>query len=267
MGPLRAYRRAQAVLRRAQRRVARRKTGSGRRCTAVAQVQRLHLKVARQRRDFHHKTALLATCRYGLIAHEQLTITGIALLAVSEEHPGRGVGRFSTRSWDTKRDAGVSGRGRPAVRHQPAVLRLRGAARRPQDPQGPRPRLPLRLHGRPGRERGGTSSCSHQEAGPGRAVRTQPGRWPWCPEKPARLRVGVVTPPQSHRGRRVVGAWSAGGGVTPDAGRRGPARSRRSRRSPGTRTTGTAPARSGSRSRPRSGSGSTPRRRGRGRCG
>ena len=46
------------------------------------------------------------------------------------------------------------------------------------------------------------------------------------------------------------------GRVTPDAGRRGPARSRRSRRSPGTRTTGRAPERSGSRCRPRSGSGS-----------
>jgi putative transposase len=39
--------------------VSRRKKGSKRRCKAVALLKRTHQHVQRQRRDFHHKTALL----------------------------------------------------------------------------------------------------------------------------------------------------------------------------------------------------------------
>jgi putative transposase len=50
----------------------------------VAQLRRRHLKVARQRADFHHKTALSLTRRYGLIAHEDLHLTGV----VRSRRPG-----------------------------------------------------------------------------------------------------------------------------------------------------------------------------------
>ena len=108
VGPLRAYRRAQAALRRAQRRVARRKRGSGRRRKAVTQVQRLHLKMARQRRDFHHKTARSLTRRYGLIAHEHLNIAGIARSRLAKSTLDAGWGGFLSILGHKAAGAGVS---------------------------------------------------------------------------------------------------------------------------------------------------------------
>ena len=55
----RHYRKAEKQLAKAQRRVSRRKKGSKRRRKAVALLQRKHQQLQRQRRDFHHKTALL----------------------------------------------------------------------------------------------------------------------------------------------------------------------------------------------------------------
>jgi putative transposase len=107
VAPLGAYRQAQAALRRGQRRVARRRKGSARRCKAVAQVQRLHLKVARQRRDFHHKTALDLVRRYGLIAHEHLNITGIARSRLAKSTLDAGWGAFLTILGHKAADAGV----------------------------------------------------------------------------------------------------------------------------------------------------------------
>jgi putative transposase len=54
----RCYRTAEAYLRRCQRRVARRKQGSHRHTKAVKLLAKAHLKVKRQRSDFHHKVAL-----------------------------------------------------------------------------------------------------------------------------------------------------------------------------------------------------------------
>jgi putative transposase len=54
----RHYRTAEKALVKAQRRVSRRKKGSNRRKKAVKLLARKHQKVKRQRRDFHHKTAL-----------------------------------------------------------------------------------------------------------------------------------------------------------------------------------------------------------------
>jgi putative transposase len=54
----RHYRTAERALRKAQRQVARRTKGSRRRRTAVALLKRHHQTVQRQRRDFHHTTAL-----------------------------------------------------------------------------------------------------------------------------------------------------------------------------------------------------------------
>jgi len=78
------YRKAQAKLRRAQRRVARRK--------AVALLQKIHEHVANQRKDFQHKEALKLVQRYGVIAVEDLTIKGLAggMLAKSVQDAGWG---------------------------------------------------------------------------------------------------------------------------------------------------------------------------------
>lgn len=51
-------RRGEKHLAKAQRRVSRRKKGSNRRRKAVQLLAKAHQKVRRQRRDFHHKTAL-----------------------------------------------------------------------------------------------------------------------------------------------------------------------------------------------------------------
>jgi len=71
------YQKAQARLRRCQRSVARKKRGGSNRRKAVHRLARLHVHIANQRRDFHHKVARSLVDRYGLIAHEDLNVTGM----------------------------------------------------------------------------------------------------------------------------------------------------------------------------------------------
>jgi putative transposase len=68
----RYYRKAEAYLRRCARRVARRKKGSNRRTKAVKLLAKAHLKVKRQRQDFHHKTALQVVRQYDTVYFEDL---------------------------------------------------------------------------------------------------------------------------------------------------------------------------------------------------
>jgi putative transposase len=68
----RCYRKAEAYLRRWQRRVARRKKGSHRRNKAVKLLAKAHLKVKRQRNDFHHKEALALVQQYDTVYFEDL---------------------------------------------------------------------------------------------------------------------------------------------------------------------------------------------------
>jgi putative transposase len=70
----RHYRTAERRLAKAQRRVSRRKKGSHRRRKAVALLKRKHQQVQRQRRDFHHKTALALLRRYDVIYLEDLRV-------------------------------------------------------------------------------------------------------------------------------------------------------------------------------------------------
>ena len=86
------YRKAQAKLRQAQRRVARGKKGSQRRRKAVAVLQKIHEHVANQRKDFQHKEAFKLVQRYGVIAVEDLTVKGLAgsMLAKSVHDAGWG---------------------------------------------------------------------------------------------------------------------------------------------------------------------------------
>ncbi|MCG8349203.1 MAG: transposase [Chloroflexales bacterium] len=78
VAPPQHYRKAQAALRRAQRKVARRQKGSTRRAKAVHALQKQHQRIGNLRRDFHHKTARALVTRYGTIVHEDLNIRGIA---------------------------------------------------------------------------------------------------------------------------------------------------------------------------------------------
>ena len=64
-------------MRRAQRRVARGKKGSARRRKAVRLLQRVHQKIARQRRDFHHKTALSLVKQYDTVYYEALQVANL----------------------------------------------------------------------------------------------------------------------------------------------------------------------------------------------
>jgi putative transposase len=70
----RFYRTSQKTLRRKQRTICRRKKGSHRRRKAAKSTAQTHLKIARQRRDFHYKTAKQYTEHYQVIAVEKLVI-------------------------------------------------------------------------------------------------------------------------------------------------------------------------------------------------
>lgn len=70
----RYYRKSQATLRRKQRILARRKKGSQRRRKAARRTALTHLKIARQRRDFHFKVAKPYAEQYHRIVVEDLHI-------------------------------------------------------------------------------------------------------------------------------------------------------------------------------------------------
>jgi putative transposase len=70
----RYYRKSQRTLRRKQRMICRRKKGSKRRRKAAKSTAQTHLKIARQRRDFHFKTAKQYAESYHHLAVEDLAI-------------------------------------------------------------------------------------------------------------------------------------------------------------------------------------------------
>ena len=86
----RHFRAAERRLRLAQRKLARRKKRSRRRLKARQEVARVHSHVANQRRDFHHQTAHALVQAHGLIAVEDLNVTGLAgsMLAKSVHDAG-----------------------------------------------------------------------------------------------------------------------------------------------------------------------------------
>jgi putative transposase len=73
----RYYRKAEKHLAKAQKRVSRRKKGSTRRKKAVALLKRKYQKVRRQRRDFHHKTALTLVRQYDVLYLEDLQVANM----------------------------------------------------------------------------------------------------------------------------------------------------------------------------------------------
>ena len=68
----RHYRKAERELQKAQQRVSRRKKGGNRRKKAARQCAKQHQHVRRQRRDFHHKTALALVHGYDVIYVEAI---------------------------------------------------------------------------------------------------------------------------------------------------------------------------------------------------
>jgi putative transposase len=74
----RIYQNSQAELRRAQRRVARRKKGSKRRRRAVRQVQKVHLRIRNRRSDFLHKHSTAVIRKYGTVKVEALNVSGMS---------------------------------------------------------------------------------------------------------------------------------------------------------------------------------------------
>jgi putative transposase len=73
----RQYRKTEKHLAKAQRRVSRRKKGSKRRRKAVQLLAQKHQKVRRQRRDFHHKTALYLLRTYDVLYLEDLQVRNL----------------------------------------------------------------------------------------------------------------------------------------------------------------------------------------------
>src|SRR5205807_7838973 len=70
----RFYRTSQKTLRRKQRQLCRRKKGSKRRRKAARNTAKTHLKISRQRRDFHYKVAKPYAENSHHIAVEKLSI-------------------------------------------------------------------------------------------------------------------------------------------------------------------------------------------------
>jgi putative transposase len=74
----RHHRKAERSLKRAQKRVSRRKKGSRRWRKAVHQCGRPYQKVKHQRSDFHHKTALALVRQYDVIYLEDLNVSNLS---------------------------------------------------------------------------------------------------------------------------------------------------------------------------------------------
>ncbi|WP_245595868.1 RNA-guided endonuclease InsQ/TnpB family protein [Gloeobacter kilaueensis] len=91
------YRKAEKRLAKEERKLARKKNkASKRRAKRVCKVAKLHAKVANQRKDFHHKTAVLLLRKYEVIAHENLNIKGLARTHLAKSVHDAGWGTFIT---------------------------------------------------------------------------------------------------------------------------------------------------------------------------
>jgi putative transposase len=102
----RHYRTSQAKLRRKQRRLSARKKGSKRRRKMARSVAQTHLKIERQRRDFHFKTARHYADAYRLIVVEDLNVRGLARTRLAKSILDAGWSAFLTILTDKAASAG-----------------------------------------------------------------------------------------------------------------------------------------------------------------
>jgi putative transposase len=102
----RFYEQAQAELRRAQRRVARRKKGSHRRRKAVILLQKVHEQIQNRRLDWTHKTAHALIQKYGTIVLEDLNIKGLSQGILSKQVHDVGWSQFKSILNDKAEKAG-----------------------------------------------------------------------------------------------------------------------------------------------------------------
>ncbi len=72
------YRKAQARLARQQRKLVRKEKGSNNYQSQANKIARLHLHIARQRKDFHYSVSHYLCTTYDLIGFEKLNIKGLA---------------------------------------------------------------------------------------------------------------------------------------------------------------------------------------------
>jgi putative transposase len=112
----RHFRTQEGRIAKAQRRVARRKPGSQRRRTAIALLKRKHQTVQRQRRDFHHKTALALLRRYDTIYLEDLRIANM----VRNPHLAKSISDAGWSSFRTILEAKAACAGRQVIAIPPA---------------------------------------------------------------------------------------------------------------------------------------------------
>lgn len=103
-GP-RANRAASFEVRRAQRKVARRKRGSNRRCKAVALLARQREREANRRRDHAHKTARALVQRFDTIYLEDLNIRGLAQGMLARDCTDQGWSAFVARLTEKAEEA------------------------------------------------------------------------------------------------------------------------------------------------------------------
>ena len=112
----RHFRAAERQLAKAQRRVTRRKRGSKRRRKAVALLKRKHHLVQRQRRDFHHKTALALLRQYDAVYLEDLRVRNL----VRNHHLAKSISDAGWAAFRTILEAKAACAGRQVIAVPPA---------------------------------------------------------------------------------------------------------------------------------------------------
>jgi putative transposase len=111
----RFYRTSQKTLRRKQRTLSRRKKDSHRRRKAAKNVAKTHLKISRQRRDFHFKVARHYTQHYHHIAVEDLSILNM----VKNHHLSKSIMDAGWRAFLDILEAKAASAGHQVIRVNP----------------------------------------------------------------------------------------------------------------------------------------------------
>lgn len=88
------FRKAQRILRRAQRAFSRRKPGSRSKASAKAHVARVHQHIADQRRDFLHKLTTTLVTTHDALCIEDLSLRGLARTKLAKSFADTSMGEF-----------------------------------------------------------------------------------------------------------------------------------------------------------------------------